>query len=309
MSTEVTTSFQTTFMNNVRLKLQQNSAKLAPHAMQQSRDGEKVRIDNIVGGGKTQKKRTRNAPVEYRNSPHEARWVAMPELDYFAELIDREDRIATMIDIEGAYTQEAARVIRRAGDDAWIAGFYGPNLTGKDGATTTNFLAGNVVPVTEGAAAATGLNLKKLIAARQLLLEGDVDLESEQLYVAITAQQSSDLLLQARAVSADYIAQNGGMTVTQTGKLSQLMGFNLIECQFGAGNSFHSAGLTVNGSGHRLVPAWCKSGMAVNTFMAPTYSVDPLPQMHHATQVYAATIVAATRTDEAKCVQIACLES
>lgn len=309
MSFQVTTAHKETYRNNVDLVLQQKQPKLAGLAMQQSDTGEKIEFTNFIGKVKSRKKSTRHAAVTYADTPHTRRWLAAPELDFFADLVDKEDRLKSGIDIQGGYTMAAAATIVRAWDDAWLAGFYGTALTGKDGTTLVSFPAGQIVPVTEGAAAATGMNVDKIIAARELMVAGEVDFEMEDAYIAITSKQATDLWKEIRITNRDYASMGGGAVVSPDGKkLVGFLGFKFVEVEYGLSSSFHSSTLSVDGSGYRRVPVWTSSGMGINYWQRQFTSIDNMPGMHHAVQVYASTMVAATRLDEGKCVQILCAE-
>ena len=136
-----------------------------------------------------------------------------------------------------------------------------------------------------------------------------VDTEAEELYIALTSKQSDNLLNEVQATSADFIKSNGGMTVTQTGRLGMLFGFNFIECEFGNSSSFNNTALTLDSNSYRRVPVWAKSGMALGTWQGLNISIDRLPQKRNSIQVYAGITVAASRTQEGKCLQILCSES
>jgi hypothetical protein len=58
-----------------------------------------------------------------------------------------------MIALESGYMMTAVSTINRAKDDAFIGGFFGSMITGKDGTTLTAFPAGMVTPVDTGAVA------------------------------------------------------------------------------------------------------------------------------------------------------------
>jgi hypothetical protein len=81
----------------------------------------------------------------------------------------------------------------------------------------------------------------------------------------------------------------------------------LIE-RLGAAIGLDTNALTLDGSGHRKVPFWCKSGVFAGMWEELFTSIDNLPEKHHATGIYARRMMAATRTDEAKVGYILCDE-
>ena len=58
-------------------------------------------------------------------------------------------------------------------------------MTGVDGGSTTNFTSGNIVGVNTGATAIAGLNVAKLRAGRKILMQNEVDFDSDPLFAAV----------------------------------------------------------------------------------------------------------------------------
>jgi hypothetical protein len=70
-------------------------------------------------------------------------WVAKPDPDYLATLVDGEDKLLTKVDMQGGEVMTTRRD-RRAKDDAFLGGFFGDMITGKQGTTLNAFPAANV---------------------------------------------------------------------------------------------------------------------------------------------------------------------
>lgn len=309
MSFNVTNAMRVTYNSNVELTLQQKVSKLAVHCTSADYSGEKSKIKDLVGSVKPNRGRTRHGDTQYNNTPHDGRWIAPTDEYYYAELVDRGDKYLTPgIDLEGAYTKAAAATLARADDDAFLEGFYGNALTGKDGSTVVPFNASNIIAVTTGAASATGLNIPKLRAARAMFVANLVDLDEEELFMAVTSKQTDNLLSELQATSMDFVDSRTSPVIVN-GKLTKLLGFTFVECEFGNSASFDNAGLTVDGSGYRRVPAWCKSGMHMGYWERMYTGIDPIPGKRYAVQVYAGKFVTGTRTDENKVLQVLCAES
>jgi hypothetical protein len=308
MSFQITNAHRVTYRSNVELALQQKKAKLAPYITWASYDGEKSKIKDLVGSVKPNRGRTRHGDTNYNNTPHDGRWIAPGDEYYYADLVDKADKfLAPGIDITGMYTMAAAATLARADDDAFLEGFYGNALAGKEGATVLPFAPANIIAVNTGAAAPTGLNIPKLRKARAMFVANLVDTDEEELYMAVTSTQTDNLLSELQATSAEF-TDSRQAPVLESGKLRKLLGFNFVECEIGNAASFDNAGLTLDGSGYRRVPAWCKSGISGGTFGEPLMSIDPLPQKRHSVQVYAGKFVTVTRNDEAKAIQVLCAE-
>lgn len=295
MTQQVPTTFVTTFENNMKLKLQQTQPMLAPFAMMKQVSGEKVQLDDLVGHVQAMTADDRHGDTKYANTGHDRVWVAKPPAAYYAELVDRQDKLAAAIDLQSGYMMTAMATINRAHDDAFLGGFYGTMMSGKDGTTLVNFPTDNVVAVDVGAGAPTRMNVAKLRAARKILAANYVDLTEER-YFGATAEQIDDLLQEVPVTSKDFAAAGGEL---RDGKLSRLLGFNIIEMELGNPLLANSS-LTVDSSGYRKNPFWAKSGMCVAVWEKIFTSIDRMPTKRYSVQIYAETVVSATRTESGK---------
>lgn len=301
------------FTNNMQLALQQRTSRLAPFALQQAGDGELTEVTNLVGSALPQRRSGRFEAVILQTKDFARRWAPRTEPYYFVEGVDRVDQMEAMISLEGAGTQRGAATIQRAKDQAFLEGFYGVNYTGKLGQTQVTFAAGNIVPVAEGAAAPTGMNVEKLAAAQEILRENQVDVEMEECYMALTARQIRNLQDEVEMISSDFNHWGGEAKapVLRNGILTKLLGFNFIPMEFGntAVVGTEVAALSLDSNGYRRVPFWCRSGMAVVTWSDLFSRVSEREDLHYSLQIYAETVLSATRTEEGKCGQVLCDET
>lgn len=298
MSDQVPTTFTTTFENNMRLALQQTKARLWPLLMPKTGTGsEKVQLDDIIGQTKSRKGSDdgRHGDVQFNNTPHSRVWVAKPDFDYFAELVDTNDQVQAKIQLGSGYMQAAVAAMNRAMDDAVIEGIFGDMLTGKDGTIVQPFPAGMVTNVDVGAAAAVGLNIAKLRDARKKKQQAYND-PNEEAWMVVTADDLDQLLNEMPVTSREFGAEGGEL---RDGKLRKLMGFEFIELET-ENPLFHNASLVDAGGGNRKTPWWVKSGLVRYSWWELKTSIDILPQKHHARQIYASFCGKATRTDQGK---------
>lgn len=300
MSDQVPTTFTVQFENNMRLALQQTQASLWPLLREVDGKGsEKKQIDDIIGHVKSMKGASdgRHGDTQYANTAHTRLWVAKPDFDYYAELVDNNDQVQAMIALQSGYMQTAMATINRAKDDAVIAGLFGNMITGKDGTTLVPFPSGNVIGSDVGgvASTATGLNIAKLRAAKKKLAQNFND-AAEEAYMVVTADDTDQLLNEMPVTSREFGAEGGEL---RDGKLRRLMGFTFIELETD-NTLFHNASLSDAGSGNRKTPFWKKSGLVRTKWWDLITAIDRLPQKHNSIQVYASTCVAASRTDSGK---------
>lgn len=298
MSNQVNNTAQVTFENNVELALNQTKPLLDGAVTEQSASGEKVKIKDIVGNVASQTANERHGDTKYVNTPHDGVWLVKPDEEYYADLVDNADQLATGIDIGGTYTMAAAATINRARDDKDLQGIYGSILTGKDGATSTPFPGGMIVPVTTGGASgAQRFNVAKIRAANKLLMQNYNDM-NEQRFMVLSAEQVDDILSEIPATSADFQRVYGGEY--ENGVLKRFLGFTIIQLELSNPLLKWSSPLSVDGSGYRKNPFWVKSGVRRGVWQKIRTSIDPMPGKLLSKQVFAGTTVASTRTQAGK---------
>ena len=290
MSDQVSTAFSQQYTTNVELLLQQKGSKLAGTVMTGSYTGKAAKAVEQVGAVAAQKKTTRHGDTPLINTPHDARWVHPNDYEW-ADLIDDQDKLRMLIDPQSSYAQNGAYALGRAKDDEIIAAYFGTALTGENGSTSTSFDTANQ----QIAAGAAGLTVAKLRDAKRILMANEVDVETDPLFIIVTAQQVDDLLATTEVTSSDY---NTVKALAQ-GMVNSFMGFTFVHCER----------LGVDGSSNRRVPAYAKSGMHLGMWNDINTKISERGDKSYATQVYVKGTFGATRTEEGKVVEILCSES
>jgi hypothetical protein len=261
--------------------------------------GNLVELDDIVGHVQSRKGSNdgRHGDVQYNNTPHSRVWIAKPDFDYYADLVDTNDQVQAKIQLASGYMQTAVATINRAKDDSFFGGFFGNMITGATGQTLTPFPAGNVIANDVGGTAGTptGLNVAKVRAAAKMLGQQFND-SDEEAFIIVTADDKDQLLQEALFINIDFGANGNEL---QGGQLRKLMGFQFIELE-SENPLYWNAGLLDAGGGVRKTPFWKKSGMASYAWWDTKTSIDILPQKHFTRQVYASVCVGCTRTDSGK---------
>lgn len=290
MSDQISTAFVQQYTTNVELLLQQRGSKLANAVMAGSYTGKAAKAVEQIGAVAAQKRTSRHADTPLINTPHDARWVHPVDYEW-ADLIDDQDKLRMLIDPQSSYAMNGAFALGRAKDDEIIKAFFGTSLTGENGTTSTAFDTSNQ----QIAAGAAGLTVAKLRDAKRILMSNEVDVDFDQLFIAVTAQQLDDMLATTEITSSDY---NSVKALVQ-GKVDTFMGFTFIHCER----------LGVDGSSNRRVPAWAKSGMHLGMWNDINTQISTRDDKSYATQVYVKGTFGATRTEEGKVVEILCAES
>ena len=288
MSFEITTAFVQQYRTNVQHLLQQRGSRLRTAVSSATYTGKAAKAVEQVGAVAAQKRASRHADTPLILTPHDARWVYPVDYEW-ADLVDNVDKLRMLVDPTSAYALNAAYALGRAIDEEIINAFFATSKTGENGTTDTAFDTANQ----QVAAGSTGLTVAKLRSAKRVLMENDVDIDNDPLFIAITAQQHDNMLGETQAVSLDF---NTRPTLVD-GKITSFMGFNFV----------HSEKLLKTGSDRRC-PAWAMSGMHLGVWEDVTTRVTERADKSHAVQVFARGTFGATRLEEGKVVEVLCTE-
>ncbi len=292
MSFEVTTAFVQQYTTNVGLLLQQRGSKLREAVTMGSYNGKAAKAVEQIGSVTAQARTSRHADTPLISTPHDARWVFPTDYEW-ADMIDDQDKLRMLIDPTSPYAVNGAYALGRSMDSDIISAALGSAKTGENGTTTTAFDTSNQQVGVGGTPA--GLTVAKLREAKKILLSNEVDVETDPLYIAVTAKQLDDLLGTTEVTSADY---NSVKALVQ-GQVNTFMGFNFI----------HTELLGVDASSYRRVCAWAKSGVHLGMWNDINAKITERADKSYATQVYCKATFGATRTEEGKVVEILCSEA
>ena len=294
MSVQITTAFVNQYRSNVEFLLQQKGSKLRPYVRLESQNAEFEFYDRI-GATEAQEVTTRHADTPLTSTPHDRRRVGLRDFDW-ADLIDKPDKIRTLIDPTSPYAVNAMWALGRKMDDVVIENAFGTAYSGKTGATSVAFPAGQTIAVDyveTGAAADGNLTIGKLRRARELFLAAEIDEDSE-LFMAIGSNQVHALLAETVVGSADYNA----VKPLVDGNISMFMGFRFIPIER----------LTKTGTDRSCI-AWERSGLLLAVADEISADIGPRRDKRNATQVYVTGSFNSTRMEEARVLEILCDET
>lgn len=305
MSNQITTAFVQQYSTNIAMLLQQQGSRLRNAVNVQSFVGKAASVVEQFGAVSPVKNQGRHTDTPLISTPQDRRWVYPSDYDW-ADLIDDQDKLRLLIDPTGPYTQAGVMAMGRAMDDEILNGFFGANNTGENGSSSTGTLGAynsgsQVVLANVGASANTGLNIAKLRAAKKKLLAAEVDVDNDQLFLAISAEQHDNLLNEAQAISLDYNTK----PVLVDGRITSFMGFNFIPSERIPGAPSYTGSLSTGGQYY--VPFWAKSGVALGVWNDIQATVDKRPDKRNSTQVYVTGTFGGTRLEEKRCGYIQCV--
>ena len=282
MSNQITTAFVQQYSNNVQMLSQQKGSLLRNAVDSETIVGKNAFFEQ-VGQATAQKRVSRHSDTPQIDTPHQRRRVSMVDYEY-ADLIDKQDQIRTLIDPTSSYAQAAAFALGRAMDDEIISAVSGTAFSGETGSTSV--VLPSAQKITESGTA--GLTIDKLREAKEKFDSASVD-PSIPRYIVVGPKQISDLLGTTQVTSSDF----NTVKALANGEINSFLGFNFI-----TSNRLSIA------SSKRLCLAFAMDGVKLALGQDIMTRIDERSDKGYATQVYVCMTMGATRMEEEKVVTV-----
>ena len=287
---------------NVMAKLNKQGGLLMAYISSSPYTGEKAQVVNFIGPVEFVERDTPYGDTKLSEVEHTQRWISGTEYDC-AILIDRLDTLKMIYDPTSPYVERMREAAARKMDEIVMAKFFAVAKTGKDGTTNASFPNGNII-----AHGGTRMSVAKLRSARKLLKKKHVDLRTTKPLIAVTAEQTDDLLGEVAVGSSDYNA----VKPLVDGEVSQFMGFMFVP--------YEDNGVSTNGKGIptetvagpaviRECPVWVPDGMHFGLWDSLSIVIGPRPDKNNIKQAHATFTAGATRLEEQKVLKLQCVES
>tara|TARA_S200002703_G_scaffold154080_1_gene156372 strand:- start:5743 stop:6603 length:861 start_codon:yes stop_codon:yes gene_type:complete len=286
MSVNVTTSFVEQYSANVQMLSQQMGSKLRGAVDVESIKGKNAFFEQI-GKVTAQLRTSRHGTTPQIDTPHSRRRLNTATYEW-ADLIDDADKIRMLIDPTSSYAKAAAAAMGRAMDSVIISAALGSSDTGVSGGTSVALPSSQKI-----AHGSAGLTVAKLLSAKKILDENDVD-PSIKRYCVVSPEQIEDLLNLTEVKSSDF---NTVKALAQ-GDINSFLGFEFITSNL----------LTADATPSRQVIAFAADGIKLGIGKDITAKISERDDKSYSTQVYYCMDLGATRMEEEKIVEIACNE-
>lgn len=300
MTVNIPTHFVEQFTTNVAHLLQIKGGKLRMTVGEDTHEGDAAVPVDQYGSVEMQEVTSRFAPMGRVDAATDRRWVHPTDFS-LPQMVDTFDKLRLMVDPQGPLSQAAIKAASRKIDVILRDAFFADAKTGRAGAGTETFDTTNHrVDAAVGAAADTGLNVDKILRAKRIMQDGNVDFEeSGDPYMMITPQQEEDLLRQSQVINTDFFTNPGNAPVLVDGRLTRFAGVNIIV-----------SNLTPSNASYRLVPMWVKDGMHLGIWKDITARVDERPDIEGVPfQLYTCMTMGASRLEAGRVIQIEALEA
>lgn len=287
---------------NVQAALNKKGGLLGAYVSQGTYKGEKSQVVDFLGPVEFVERDTPYADTKLTEVEHTSRWVTGTEYDC-AILIDRLDTLKMIYDPTSPYVERMREGAARKMDEIIMSKFFAIAKTGKEGTTNVSFPAQDIIPH-----GGTRMSVAKLRSARKLLKKRHVDLRTVKPLIAVTAEQTDDLLGEVAVGSSDYNA----VKPLVDGEVSSFMGFTFVP--------YEDNGVSTNGKGIptetvagpatiRDCPVWVPDGMHFGSWQGLVITINNRPDKNNIKQAHATFTAGATRLEEGKVLQLQCVET
>lgn len=317
MSQQITTAMVDQFSSNVMHLAQQEGSRLRQFCRMESQASESSFYDRIGARG-TKRKEGRHADIVFEDTPHSRRMVTMEDF-YSADLVDKEDKLRTIMDPENNYAKAIGMALGRRIDEIVIEGALGSAYGGKKGTVAVALPDSQKVAAHDGTILiGVGLNIQTLRAVRKKFKQNEAIMKGEKLVFIYAAQQADDLLGNTEVTSADF----NSIKALVNGEADSFMGFNFESTEllpFIAADHYYdkdtgatlpgaTSGTVTAGEGRRCIALTSGSAVLCALGREVNGRVDERKDKHFANQVYGSLTMGSTRMEEVQVVEVICKE-
>lgn len=298
MSTSIYNSYVKQFGDNIQLLSQQMKSRMRQLVMEKTITGNAVTFERLGATALEEKTSSRlNTPL---GDIAHSRRTAFVRTFHKAEACEAEDLIKVLVDPRSDYAMALNAAANRTFDDIILDAALGTAYSGPDGATSVTLPSGQLI-----AAGGTALTITKLRDAKTLLLQSNVDLDNDELYLVVNAEGLEDLYQITEFINRDYrFAKNDFEVGTPVqGFVGEFLGFKIYHCERITSMTGTYAGTAIATSARPAI-AFTKSALGFAVGQDIKVRVDELPGMSYLPQIYISTTFAATRIHDDRVVDI-----
>jgi len=298
MSVNIPTWYVQQYNQNIQQLVQQKTSRLRQAVLSGPHTGKQASPVDQIGVVEMQDVTTRFEPMPRVDAAMDRRWVTPFDAD-LPQLIDKFDKLRLLTDPSSSYVTNAVSAANRKFDDRILPAFFAAAMTGEQGGSSTAFDATNQVVGVNVGGTASGLNVAKLEAGRAILLRNEVDLEAEDIWLVISADEDTDLRSEIQVISLDF---NEKPVFNDKGLLMRWRGFNFLHSERPV---FTAVATDDQAGSSKAIPMWVKSGMYLGIWDEIATNISRRNDLRgEPWQAYTTMTANATRLEEKKVVKI-----
>lgn len=296
MTQSIDQALVTQFSDQVYIQAQQKEFRLKPivdMVQVTGKDYAVERLDTVEAIEIT----SRHADTIAQDITHSRRQLAMREYRTTILLDDFDDE-STLIDPARGYTTAIANAMNRQIDRLCAAAAFANVNTGRNFGTSVSFANDDGITI---AAGATGLTYDKLVTIQENFINADVGVdENEDLYLAITGQQHTNMLGETKLTSGDFDRNYH----SEKGNIVRAVGQNVIKFSGTSGLPV----ISKSGSDREVIAA-CKGAIVFGVSKQMELTVNRRADKNNSLQLQACMFIGAVRRDGRKIQKVLCTEA
>jgi len=311
MAGPVSDTFKLQYSRLVLLAVQQRKSRFEEHfSYAPDLQGRQKMILDLVEPTTAIVNGIRGGDTPNIDANHEPVWVQPTQIEW-GKLIEKEDYIKALTDYESPYVQGGAAAIVRGRDLVFATALLGNRIIGLDGTTSqaysTTFVnqaggtSNRYVPNTVGSAdgaTSTGMNVRKLNRAKRIMKQQYVETDYEEFTCVLNAQGDEELFNDIITINTDY--RKMAVLDEQAKEVHRVAAVDIVTYE-----AVPTVPAVPNDTGSDYIGVmWCKSGMHYGDFDPLQSFADPSPGKKFRIQTYMENWFGATRSEDAKVVQI-----
>tara|TARA_Y100000310_G_scaffold121469_2_gene120241 strand:- start:335 stop:1216 length:882 start_codon:yes stop_codon:yes gene_type:complete len=288
VSQQITDAFVQNYRGTVIQLAQQKGSRLRGAVTVHTDVTGKTDFFDRVGATTAQIKTTRHGDTPLIETPHSRRMASLACYEW-ADLIDKSDKVRTLIDPEGEYAKAGGWGLGRAMDDVIITAMTGTAATGETGSGSQALPSAQKI-----AEASTGLTIAKLREAKRILDASEIDPSDPRFFLA-SAVQIDDLLATTAVTSSDF----NTVKALVHGEVDTFLGFKFIRTQR----------LNTTAASVRGCIAFSKASIGLSIGMEIIARITERADKSYAVQPYMAMDLGSVRVEDEGVVEVSCRES
>lgn len=285
MSINIPNHFVQQYKLNRSLLLQQLVSKLRGTVSEDSYMGKAASVVDQYGAIEMAKVTSRFAPKTRTDITTDRRWIYPEDWD-LSQLVDSFDKLRLAMEPESAMVQAAAAAVGRRIDRTILSAVMGTAKTGETGATSTAYNTNNTVGVSIGGTNSL-LNASKIKRVKKLARKNLLDLDAEELYMCITAEDEEALKKDPEFSSKEF----SGAYDAINGRITRYDGVNFIYLEM--------VETVMTGTNKVNLPVWVKSGLHLGIWEEDKTSINQRHDLQgEPLEIYNHMTLGATRLEE-----------
>lgn len=290
MAGNVTDAHRITYRENVMLALQEKKDQFSDtFSYLDGVAGKQMQVTDLVGTIEARLDAPEGGDTPDLEGTHEPVWARPRRIDW-GKVIKKDDQIKALTDFKSEYVQAGVNGVIRKKNVLLASAIFGPRLIGNEVPVSTAWSGRTVAVDLVAPATPAGMSVRKILRAMRYMEDDDIDVEMEQLTLALDPQENEELYQDITFTSTDYRSKS----VMEDKRVKSILGIPIITTKR----------LSDYDGSTSTAALYAKSGMAWGPATPVEIKSSPNPAKQYREHPYIEHWIAATRVEDAKAVKI-----